>query len=101
MGALTLESMAIIRADKLQTVKAVAEEILRDPTQTERQIGKKIGKDHSTVNRAKAELQAIAPKDLSLSSLVAKDIAIQKLAQDEMERRLTETPGKVAGTDLK
>ena len=93
--------MAIKRVDKLRNVANVAKEILSDPLQTEREIAKKLGVDRSTVNRAKDEIHAITPNDAKLTDLVDDDIAIQKLAQKEMKRRLTETPGEVAGTDLK
>ena len=93
--------MAIKRVDKLRNVANVAKEILSDPLQTEREIAKKLGVDRSTVNRAKDEIHAITPNDAKLTDLVGDDIEIQKLAQKEMKRRLTETPGEVAGTDLK
>lgn len=48
--------MAIQKANKLRNVANVAKEILKDPTQTEREIADKLWIDRSTVNRAKDEL---------------------------------------------
>ena len=93
--------MAIARADKLKNVANVAKELLKNPAQTEREIAKKIGVDRSTVNRAKTELHAIAPKDVRLSDLIDGDLAVQELAQAEIMRRLVENPAEISGNDLK
>lgn len=47
------------------------------------------------------ELEKNGVNDPMLSDLVAEDIVIQKLAQKEMNRRLTNKPEEISGTDLK
>ena len=93
--------MAIKRVDKLRNTANVLKERLKDPTQTTRDIAKKIGIDHSTVARIDKELPQIATKEKILTDLVSVDIEIQELAQKEMKRRLKETPQEVNGADLK
>lgn len=90
-----------MRADKAKNVAMVAKAIITDPLRTEREIADELWVNHTTVNRAKQELQHTAPKDDRIVGLTDKDFEIQTLVADETVRRLKEGKADIKDNDLK
>ena len=88
-----------MRADKATNIANVAKELLENPLQTERQIADTLWVNHTTVNRAKQELQQTAPKDDRIVWLTDRDFDLMKVIQQEKFARLQE-PENVNNNDL-
>ena len=88
-----------MRADKATNIANVAKELLENPLQTERQIADTLWVNHTTVNRAKQELQQTAPKDDRIVWLTDWDFDLMKVIQQEKFARLQD-PENVNNNDL-
>lgn len=89
-----------MRTDKAINVANVAKELLENPLQTEREVANSLWINHTTVNRAKQELQQIAPKDDRIVWLTDKDFDLMKIIQKEKFSRLEEDPKWINNNDL-
>ncbi len=88
-----------MRADKATNIANVAKELLENPLQTERQIADTLWVNHTTVNRAKQELQQTAPKDERIIGLTDRDFELMKKIQDVKFKRI-ETDDIINNSDI-
>ena len=88
------------RADKKRNIDKVAAELAKNPFATEREIAKKTGIAHSTVNATKKHLPEKSTKDDRIVALTDQDFNIMLLAGREISRRIEEEPKKLKVRDL-
>ena len=88
------------RVDKTKNKIKVIKELLKNPLQTDREVEKKTKVWKSIVNRAKKELGQNGAKSNIIDEIIRKDAEIVQLAQNELQRRITEDPTKVSTRDI-
>lgn len=73
-----------MRIDKAKNIKALKDELLKNPLQTEEELWKKIWVDRCTVNRLKEEMHEIVTnsKDEAIIEITDKDREIIDLSQE-------------------
>lgn len=80
-----------MRSDKKKNIAKVAKSLVENPLQTEREVAESLWINHATVNRAKQELQQIAPKDDRIVWITDKDLQNIILMQQVVTAKIQDT----------
>lgn len=78
------------RWDYLKNLKNVSKELIKDPTQTQKVIAKKLGITEACVSEKVKKLETIGQKNDKILYITDKDLEIVYLGQAEIRRRLTD-----------
>ena len=88
-----------MRVDKKKNVLKVLKSVIAKPLQTQEEICKDVWLWEGTVNRALREVEKIGG-EIKMIDFIKSDLEVQKKIQDEIQKRLSTTPGEISNQDL-